>query len=125
MSKLCLGGSFNPIHLAHLLCARAAAEALGLGGVVLIPARISPHKTLPSPSGAANSPTATPEDRLAMCRLAIDGLKGFEVDDCELQRPAPSYTIDTVREFIRRGWGKVHWVLGADQALSLPMWHLP
>jgi nicotinate-nucleotide adenylyltransferase len=118
MSKLCLGGAFNPIHHGHLLCARAAAEAMGFASVVLIPSLVSPQKT-------PDSTMASPEDRLAMCSLAVKNLTGFEVDDRELRRPPPSYTIDTVRELLRHGWPKVHWLIGADQALSLPKWHEP
>jgi nicotinate-nucleotide adenylyltransferase len=116
--KLYLGGAFNPVHHGHLLCARAVAEALGYGTVVLIPSRLSPQKTA-APSLAA------PEDRLAMCQLAVDGTSGFEVEAIELHRPAPSYTIDTVREFIRQGIAKVPWLIGADQALMLHTWREP
>jgi nicotinate-nucleotide adenylyltransferase len=118
MPKLCLGGAFNPIHHGHLLCARAAAEALGHETVVLIPSHQSPQK-------AADGQMACAADRLHMCRLAVAGLGGFEVDDRELRRPAPSYTIDTVRELNREGWPIVPWLLGADQAFSLPTWRQP
>ncbi len=58
-----------------------------------------------------------------MCRLAVAGDPMFQVDDLETTRPPPSYTIDTVREFKRRGWTEVHWLIGADQVASLPQWH--
>jgi nicotinate-nucleotide adenylyltransferase len=118
MSKLCLGGAFNPVHNGHLLCARAAAEALGVAMVVLIPCHVGPHK-LSDPAMAAA------EHRLMMCRLAVAGVDGFEIDDRELRRAGPSYTIDTVRELRQAGWDKVPWLLGADQVESLPKWHQP
>jgi nicotinate-nucleotide adenylyltransferase len=118
MPKLCLGGTFNPIHHGHLISVRAAAEALGYNQVVLIPTHIPPHK-LP------NSLLASPEDRLAMCRLAAAETRGMEVDDREIRRAGPSYTIDTVRELKREGWESVPWLLGADQVLSLPTWRQP
>jgi nicotinate-nucleotide adenylyltransferase len=118
MSKLCLGGAFNPIHHGHLLCARAAAEALGYHTVVLIPTG--------NPYGkAAPSSMAPAADRLAMCRLAVGGLAGFEVDDRETRRVGPTYTIDTVRQLKSEGWETVPWLIGADQAMNLPSWHEP
>jgi nicotinate-nucleotide adenylyltransferase len=60
-----------------------------------------------------------------MCRLAIEGRAGFEVDDLEMKRTGPSYTIDSARELARRGWGRVHWLIGADMLRSLPTWHEP
>ena len=117
--KLCFGGSFNPIHHGHLLCARAAAEQVGYQRVVLIPSAQPPHKP-----GAPD--LAAAEHRLAMCRLAIaDDADAFEVDDLELRRTGPSYTIETARELRRRGWREVHWLVGADMLRSLPSWHEP
>ena len=117
MRPLCFGGSFNPIHHGHLICARAAAEAAGFHRVLLIPAAVPPHKP-----GATN--LVAPEHRLAMCRLAA-GLQPalFEVDDRELRRTGPSYTIDTVRELKSHGWPSVTWLIGADMIEQLPTWH--
>jgi len=118
MSKLCLGGAFNPIHHAHLLCARAAAEALGHKTVVLIPTG--------NPYGKGSQSAMAPAgDRLAMCRLAVSGVEGFEVDDRETRRVGPTYTLDTVRQLKSEGWEKVPWLIGADQAMKLPTWHEP
>jgi nicotinate-nucleotide adenylyltransferase len=115
MPKLCLGGSFNPIHHGHLLCARAAAEAVGAAGVVLMPTGQSPHKgTNLGMPGAA--------DRVEMCRLAIEGVAGFELDERETRRQGPSYTIDTVREMKAEGVDKVYWLIGADMLNTLPSW---
>src|SRR5439155_1025386 len=127
MRRLCLGGSFNPVHYGHLRCARAAAIKLNYQQVVLIPSGQPPHKR--SPAHAAILAAAS--DRLAMCRLAAqsepDGL--FAVDDLELHRSAPSYTIDTADELRTRGWGDVEhggrivWLIGADMLNDLPTWH--
>lgn len=118
MPALCFGGSFNPVHHGHLICARAAAEAIGLNRVLLIPSRQPPHKIVGTDLAAA-------EDRLAMCRLAVAGDPFFEVSDVELKRDGPSYTIDTVRQLKAVGWQEVHWLIGADMARILPQWHEP
>jgi nicotinate-nucleotide adenylyltransferase len=115
MLKLCLGGSFNPIHHGHLLCARAAAEAVGAGMVTLIPTGLAPHKLDAAPAPAA--------DRLEMCRLAIEGQSDFELDDREIRRSGPSFTIQTVREFKEQGAKEVAWLIGADLVAGLPKWH--
>ena len=118
MMQLWFGGSFNPIHHAHLVCARTVAETLGFEKVVLVPSGQPPHK----PKNDGIAPAA---HRLAMCRLAIEGDGLFEVDDLELQRQGASYTIDTVRELRGRGWPEVHWMIGADMLQILPLWHEP
>ena len=114
--KICLGGTFNPIHLGHLLCARAAAEAAGADGVVLFPAGSPAHKP--------NDPDlASAQDRLEMCRLAVAGIPGFSVDDREVRRPGPTFTIHTVRELKAEGWNPVTWLIGGDMLNILPSWH--
>jgi nicotinate-nucleotide adenylyltransferase len=116
MDIFCFGGSFNPIHHGHLICARAAAEALGFAQVTLIPSAQPPHK----PSDASIAP---PAHRLALCRLAVRGDPMFTVDDRELHRPGPSYTLDTVRALHQAGQKKIHWLIGADMLAILPQWH--
>ena len=113
---ICLGGSFNPIHFGHLDCAQAAAKALGADLVVLIPSGLPPHKQTEGTLAPAN-------DRLEMCRRAIATKAGFAVDDCEIHRPGPSYTILTVRRFKQRGIDEVIWLIGADMVAGLPNWH--
>jgi nicotinate-nucleotide adenylyltransferase len=119
MRKLCFGGSFNPVHHGHLLCARAVAEAAGFERVVLIPSARPPHK----PGDYALAPA---EDRLEMCRLAA-ALQPelFEVSDVEVRRGGASYTIETVRALKQSGWGEVHWLIGADMLMDLPNWREP
>jgi nicotinate-nucleotide adenylyltransferase len=116
MRTLCFGGSFNPIHHGHLICAQAVAEAAGFQRVLLIPSGQPPHKNELTNMAAASH-------RLAMCRLAITADPLFEVDDIEVTRAGPSYTLTTVRQFRERGWQEVVWLIGADMALSLPTWH--
>jgi nicotinate-nucleotide adenylyltransferase len=111
------GGTFDPIHLGHTTVAQAAAQQLNAEKVIFIPAKISPLKGF--------FPFAGDEDRLHMIRLAIAGHPAFAVSDCELKRPAPSYTLDTVRQF-QRDYGPemaVHWLLGADSIADLVHWH--
>src|SRR5712691_5900859 len=83
------GGTFDPIHHGHLILAREARETLDLEKLIFVPARIAPHK---------RAPFASAELRLSMLRAAVEGEGGFEVDDCELRRAPPSYTIDTIEE---------------------------
>ena len=85
------GGSFDPIHHGHLILARQALEDLSLDRVIFIPAAESPFK--PNHSGASAA------DRLAMVALAVQDEPAFFVDPVELEREAPSYTIDTARTY--------------------------
>lgn len=118
MRKLCFGGTFNPIHHGHLTCARVVAESKGFDRVVLIPSALPPHKLQATELAGA-------EDRLRMCQLAIAGDSAFEVNDVEVRREGPSYTIDTARELRRQGWDEVAWLIGADMVPILPKWHQP
>lgn len=111
------GGSFDPIHRGHTEVARAAAEQIQAEKLIFIPAKCSPLKRL--------SPHASDEDRLNMVTLATADNSDFEVSDCELRRPAPSFTLDTVRLF-QHQYGSdaaIHWLLGADSVKDLVYWH--
>ena len=113
------GGTFNPIHRGHLTAARAAADALGLEKVLLIPDNLPPHKARPAGS-------ATGEDRLEMCRLTAGEVPGMEVLDLELRRSGPSYTSDTLAELHAQYPDDELWLLvGSDMFLSLQEWHEP
>jgi nicotinate-nucleotide adenylyltransferase len=118
MAKLCFGGSFNPIHVGHLVCARYAAERLGFSSVVLIPSSQPPHK----PDAADLAPAS---ERVRMCQLAVAGCDGFEINDLETKRTGPSYTIDSARELKQPGRDRVSWLIGADMVRGLPTWHEP
>ena len=110
------GGSFDPIHTGHVCVAQHAMRTLDAASLFFIPARRSPHKVdFPTPG----------QHRLAMIERAIEGIEGFAVCDCELSRPEPSYTLDTVR-FFRDRLGPdavLHWLIGADQLSDLENWY--
>jgi nicotinate-nucleotide adenylyltransferase len=110
------GGTFDPVHLGHLILAQDALEQLKLDAVLFIPARQSPFK--PGKTGANE------KQRLAMLKLALKGREKFWLSRCELDRPAQSYAIDTAAEihdaFPR---AKLHWLIGADQLPELHRWH--
>jgi nicotinate-nucleotide adenylyltransferase len=109
------GGTFDPVHHAHLILARYALETLGLDEVIFIPAALSPLKK--------TAPVANGELRLAMLRAAIKSEPKFAADDCELCRPTPSYTIDTVEEIRRRNNGTaIYCLIGEDNVDRLTEW---
>jgi nicotinate-nucleotide adenylyltransferase len=114
-----LGGTFDPIHVAHLALAQEAAESLGLERVLFVPAGTPPHKPGVRISSGA--------DRLAMVQLAIDGNARFAVSTIELDRPGPSYTADTLEALAagRAEGVELTLVLSADAFLGLPGWHEP
>ena len=89
MKVALLGGTFNPPHLAHLLCASEAADQLGLDRVVLMPVFSPPHKDVPEDPG--------PEVRLELCELAVAGDERFEVSRLELDRGGASFTVVSSR----------------------------
>jgi len=110
------GGTFDPIHHAHLILARQAIETLGLDRVILVPAAISPLKKA--------APVASGEIRLAMLQAAVKGEPEFEVNECELLRPPPSYTIDTVEDIRQReGDAAIYCLIGEDNVEQLSRWH--
>ena len=109
------GGSFDPVHLGHLLVAQAAIEELGLDRLFFIPAAQSPFK----PENHA-SPAA---DRLRFLRLALAGRTNCEVDEIEIRRGGVSYTVDTLRDYARRFPGAtLYYLIGADNSAKLPQW---
>ena len=113
-----LGGTFNPPHVAHLVCASEAASQLGLERVLLTPVAIAPHKTAERDPG--------PEERLELCRLAVEGDERLEVCDLEVRRGGPSYTVDTLRELhARMPEDDLTFIVGGDIALGLPTWREP
>jgi nicotinate-nucleotide adenylyltransferase len=109
------GGSFDPVHHGHLIVARVAAETLGLSELRFVPAREQPFK-----QGRHSAP---PAHRLAMLELAIAGEPDFAIERSELERPGPSYTVDTLRALRARHPGReLVLLLGADAAADLPAW---
>ena len=117
MSLGVLGGTFNPIHLAHLRVAEEVREALGLERVLFVPSADPPHK-------AAGLTAA--HHRLEMTQLATVSNPCFEVADVELRRSGPSYTVDTLRELAALHSGRRLWfILGSDTFEELDSWHRP
>lgn len=113
-----LGGTFNPPHLGHLVCAQAAYDQLGLDRVVLMPAGIPPHKDIAADPGA--------EARYELCRLAIAGDERLDVSRAELDRPGRSFTVDTLRTLRDDSpEDDLTLVVGGDMARSLPTWREP
>ena len=113
-----LGGTFNPPHVGHLVCAQEARSQLGLERVVLMPVHTPPHKE------AAGDPG--PDVRLALCRAAIAGDHELELSTLELERGGPSYTVDTLRALHGSHEGDdLTFIVGGDMAASLPDWREP
>jgi nicotinate-nucleotide adenylyltransferase len=109
------GGSFDPVHLGHLLVAQAACEEAGLQRLYFIPAAQSPFKP--------GTTTAPPADRLRLLRLALAGKSNYEIDEQEIKRGGVSYSIDTVRDYAKRFPGaELFYLIGADHVPSLAKW---
>ena len=109
------GGSFDPVHMGHLLVAQAAREELGLARLFFIPAAQSPFKP-------DRKPTA-PNERLRLLRVALAGKPWCEVDEQEIKRGGVSYTIDTARDYHRRFQdAELLYLIGADNVAQLPKW---
>ncbi|WP_298444755.1 nicotinate-nucleotide adenylyltransferase [uncultured Ferrimonas sp.] len=110
-----LGGTFNPIHHGHLRCALEVQHGLGLDRVDLLPNAIPPHKASPGVSSA---------NRLAMVQLACADQPQLGVDDRELQRQGPSYTVDTLADIkAQQPNTQLHFIIGMDSLQSFPHWH--
>lgn len=109
------GGSFNPVHLGHMMVARAALAEVGLDRLFIIPAAQSPFKPEQTPAPA--------EDRLAWLRLAFADEPRCEIDAQEIERAGVSYTIDTVRDYAARfPEAELFYLIGADHVPTLPEW---
>ena len=120
---LYFGGSFNPAHRAHLICATAAASAGGFDEVILVPTNQPVLKD-------SDYTLACAADRLAMLELAAADANAddsnrprFRVNPIELNRPGPTYTIDTVTELCQQHDRTIDWLIGADQLLNLHRWY--
>ena len=111
-----LGGTFDPIHIGHLRSALEVAEQLNLDELRLIPSARPPHRQAPQVSAA---------DRLAMVALAVAGSPPLQVDDRELQRDRPSYSIDTLLSLRSElaADDQLFLLLGWDAFCGLPSWH--
>jgi nicotinate-nucleotide adenylyltransferase len=108
-----LGGTFDPIHIAHLHAGETALHGASLDRVLFMPAG--------EPWQKGDRALTPASHRLEMTRLAIEGVDGFEVDEREIHRDGPTYTIDTLLSFAPDE--RLFLVLGADAAVGLPTWH--
>jgi nicotinate-nucleotide adenylyltransferase len=109
------GGSFDPVHLGHLLVAQAAREELNLDRLYFIPAAQSPFKPECQPTPAT--------ERLRLLRLALVGKTWCEIDEQELRRGGVSFTIDTLRDYAARFAGaQLYYLIGSDHVAQLPKW---
>jgi nicotinate-nucleotide adenylyltransferase len=110
-----LGGTFDPIHCAHVELAREVRAALGLSAVRFVPAGDPPHRA---------APVATARHRLAMVELALAGEPGLEADAREIRREGRSYTVETLAELRREAPARpLALIVGADAFLGMPTWH--
>ena len=110
-----LGGTFNPPHLAHLVCAQEALVQLELDRVLLVPVAVAPHKAIAADPGV--------EHRVAMCEAAVAGDDRLGVSRADADRDGPSYTVDLLRAL--GGDDELTFIVGGDMAFSLPAWRDP
>ena len=112
-----LGGTLDPIHLGHLAVARAAREALDLERVVIMPARVPPHRH--------DEPAASAFHRFAMAALCAMDHEWMTVSDDELRAAAPSFTAETLERWQARGWppSQIFFITGADAFADIETWH--
>lgn len=109
------GGAFDPPHVTHRALAQAALAQLRLDRLLIVPTGQAWHKSRPLTDAV---------HRLAMARLAFDGLPGVQIDAREIARAGPSYTADTLAELHAEFPGaELFLVIGQDQARALPSWH--
>ncbi len=110
------GGSFDPIHIGHLIIASDAIEQMRLDRVVFVPAAQAPLKL--------NEPAASAEDRIEMTRQAIESNPRFELSTFEIDRGGTSYSIDTATAVATaHPDARLYWIIGGDQARLLGKWH--
>jgi nicotinate-nucleotide adenylyltransferase len=115
-----LGGTFNPPHHGHLICAEEARIQLDLDEVRLIPAGDPPHRDLDPDQDA------DPQQQLQMCRLAVAGQTALGVSSVEIDRPGPSFTVDTLEQLAKdEPDNELVLIIGADQATSFGNWREP
>lgn len=110
-----LGGTFNPVHIGHLILAEEVREKLGLERIIFVPTALPPHKD--------NLNIAPAKDRLKMLKLAVASNKFFSVSDVEIKRQGRSYTIDTLKEFqTKYPQDELYFIIGSDLLKYLNEW---
>ena len=110
------GGTFDPIHHGHLITAQSVREIRNLDKIIFIPTYISPHKT--------NIKTSSPEDRLNMLKIAIEGVEFFDVSDFEIKKHDISYTIETLRQ-LKKYYDEIELIIGYDNIFKFYTWKDP
>lgn len=114
-----LGGTFNPIHMAHLAVADEVCTSLGYDRVLFVPSNIPPHKQM--------NCSVTTEDRVRMVQRACDADPRFQCEPCEVERGGISYTYDTIcfleKKYAHVLEGKLGLIMGRDQAAGFHLWH--
>lgn len=111
-----LGGTFDPIHIGHLIAASSVYEALNLDSVVFMPAG--------DPWQKRDRELSTGQQRLEMVKLATSDDARFQASDIEISRSGPTYAIDTVRDWKRRNSeDELFWIVGSDALSGIPSWH--
>jgi nicotinate-nucleotide adenylyltransferase len=117
MSKVGIfGGTFDPIHLGHLITAQSVKEIRKLEKIIFIPAFISPHKS--------EIKTSSAEDRLNMIKLAIEGISFFDYSDLEIKKRGVSFTIDTLKE-LKTTYNELEFIIGYDNIFEFHTWKDP
>ncbi len=111
------GGTFDPPHIGHLLAAECARWQFGARQVLFLPAG--------QPYRKADRRVSPAADRLAMTRLAVLHNNAFAVDEREVRRPGPTYTLETLMQFRAEGEDEIVLVLGADALADMPNWNSP
>ena len=117
MSKVGIfGGTFDPIHLGHLITAQSVKEIRDLDKIIFIPAFISPHKT--------DAKASSPEDRLNMIKLAVEGIPFFDFSDIEIKKGGISYSVDTLQE-LKKHYTELEFIIGYDNIFTFHTWKDP
>jgi nicotinate-nucleotide adenylyltransferase len=116
MIQVIFGGSFDPVHFGHLAIADAIHREYAPEKLIWLPAQVSPHKL--------NAPPVAAQHRFAMLQSAIEGRLNEEICRFEIERPGPSYSVETLQHLHRRAPdSRIEWVIGADTLTRLPQWH--
>ncbi|MEM7126347.1 MAG: nicotinate-nucleotide adenylyltransferase [Chloroflexota bacterium] len=114
-----LGGTFDPIHIGHLVLCQEAQYQLGLGHILLLPAADPPHKQ--------NQQIAAVSHRLEMLSLAVSQQDSWSISRIDVERPGPHYTVDTMK-LLQHIWGddaELYFLMGLDSLRDLPTWYRP
>jgi len=110
------GGTFDPIHLGHLITAQSVKELRNLEKIIFIPSFISPHKS--------EAKASSPADRLNMIKLAVEGIPFFECSDIEVKKGGVSYSVNTLRALKKQNI-ELEFIIGYDNIFSFHTWKEP